>query len=513
MFKTEFLWKLQIRELSKKILKIRQGDYVKKPFQKLNKENIAVVDTEVAKKSIIGTSLGNAMEWFDFGIYSFLAVTMGKVFFPEIDPSFQLIYTFATFAVAFIARPIGGMFFGMLGDRIGRKKVLALTMILMAAATLSIGLIPGFASIGIMAQILLLLARLVQGFSTGGEYAGAMTYIAESTPDKKRSFMASGLEVGTLVGFIAGAGLVTLMSYLLGNDTMVHWGWRIPFFIAAPLGLIGFYFRNHLEETPAFEAMNQTIEKGSRTSFKVIFTEHWRSLLISIGIAIFYNTMSYMVLTYMPSYLSEELGYGETKGLFLILIIMLFMIPLVMIMGYLSDRIGRNRIIQGALIGAIVLSIPAFMLARTGNSIAAFFGLLILGSLYTALQGSLPATLPSLFFTKVRYGSLAITYNVSTSLFGGTTPLIVAWLVHVTKNKMLPAYYLMAICLFGLIIVTLFVKETAGKSLRGSAPVVEDPSEIKEVLNHPEKALWWYEEISPANEKNVEKSFDGITGI
>ncbi|PLS16992.1 MFS transporter [Bacillus sp. M6-12] len=480
--------------------------------ESLNKENITVVDASVAKKSMIGTSVGNAMEWFDFGIYSFLAVTMGKVFFPDIDPSFQLIYAFATFAVAFIARPIGGMFFGMMGDRIGRKKVLALTMILMAAATLSIGLIPGFAAIGIAAQILLLLARLVQGFSTGGEYAGAMTYIAETTPDKKRTFMASGLEVGTLVGFIAGAGLVTALTYLLGKEAMVEWGWRIPFFIAAPLGLIGFYFRNHLGETPAFEAMNQAIDEGNqRTSFKEIFAEHWRALLICTAIVIFYNVMSYTVLTYMPSYLSEELGYGEQKGLLLIVIVMIAMIPLVMAMGYWSDRIGRNRILKGALIGAIVLSIPAFMLVRSGNIYGAFFGLLILGALLSALQGSLPATLPSLFFTRVRYGALAITYNTATSLFGGTTPLIVAWLVSATGNKMLPAYYLMAMCTFGLVIVTLFVKETAGKSLRGSAPVVENPSEIKEVLKQPEKALWWREEVRQLRQKKAGKSLEGVS--
>ncbi|RSK55130.1 MFS transporter [Bacillus canaveralius] len=478
-------------------------------FEEISKENITIVDSSHARKSMIGTSVGNAMEWFDFGIYSFLAVTMGKVFFPEIDPSFQLIYAFATFAVAFIARPIGGLFFGMMGDRIGRKKVLALTMILMAAATLSIGLIPSFASIGIAAQILLLVARLVQGFSTGGEYAGAMTYIAESTPDKKRTFMASGLEVGTLVGFIAGAGLVTLLTYLLGTDTMVEWGWRIPFFIAAPLGLIGFYFRNHLEETPAFEAMNEAIDEGNqRTSLTDIFAEHWKALLICTAIVIFYNVMSYTVLTYMPSYLSEELGYGEQKGLLLIVLVMIAMIPLVMAMGYWSDRIGRNRILKGALLSAIVLSIPAFMLVRSGNIYGAFFGLLILGALLSALQGSLPATLPSLFFTHVRYGALAITYNTATSLFGGTTPLLVAWLVSVTNNKMVPAYYLMAMCAFGLLIVTTFVKETAGRSLRGSAPVVEHPSEIKELINHPEKALWWYIEVPRVNKIN--RGYSGI---
>jgi MHS family proline/betaine transporter-like MFS transporter len=467
--------------------------------QVLEKKDISIVDSSAAKKSMFGTSVGNAMEWFDFGIYSFLAVIIGKVFFPEIDPSIQLIYAFATFAVAFIARPIGGMFFGMLGDRIGRKNVLAITMILMSVATLSIGLIPSFASIGIAAQILLLSARLVQGFSTGGEYAGAMTYLAETTPDKKRSFMASGLEVGTLVGFIAGAGLVTLLTYILGSETMTAWGWRIPFFIAAPLGIIGFYFRNHLDETPAFEAMNQTIEeRKENTSLKEVFTGHWRALLICTAIVIFYNVMSYSVLTYMPSYMSEELEFSEAKGLFLLVLVMIAMIPMVLAMGRLSDRIGRNRVLKAGLIGTILLSVPAFMLVGSGNTYAVFFGLLILGALLSTMQGSLPALLPSLFYTKVRYGALAITYNTATSLFGGTTPLLVAWLVTATGNKMMPAYYLMAMCVFGIVIVTLFVKETAGRSLRGSAPVVEHPHEVKEILENPERANWWHHELDSA---------------
>jgi MFS transporter, MHS family, proline/betaine transporter len=465
---------------------------------RLKKEDINIVDSKIAKQSVIATSLGNAMEWFDFGLYAFLAVTIGKVFFPEIDPSYQLIFAFATFAIAFIARPIGGFVFGILGDRIGRKKVLAFTLIMMAGSTLSIGFIPSHATIGIAAPILLLIVRLLQGFSTGGEYAGAMTFIAESTPDKKRGFLASGLEVGSLVGYIAGAGLVTFLTYLLGADKMVDWGWRIPFFIAAPLGIIGFYFRSHLEETPAFKAMAKAEEEGKhRASFKEIITHHWKPLLICIGIVFFYNITNYMILSYMPSYLSTELGYGEMKGLFLVILLLILMIPVILVMGKLSDRIrSRNRIIKVALIGIILLSIPAFMMMKTGNDVIIFLGLFFLGGLFAFFQGTLPALLPSLFFTNVRFGSLAITYNVSTSLFGGTTPLVVAWLVSTNHNKMIPAYFLMAVCLIGLIIVTLFVKETAGRSLRGSMPAVEDPNEVDEILKNPAEALWWKEETN-----------------
>lgn len=481
-----------------------EGDTLENANRRLKRDDINVVDSKVAKQTVLVTSLGNAMEWFDFGLYAYLAVTIGKVFFPEVAPSYQLIFAFATFAIAFIARPVGGYIFGMLGDRVGRKKVLSLTLILMAASTLFIGLIPSYETIGVAAPILLLIARLIQGFSTGGEYAGAMTYIAESTPDKKRGFLTSSLEVGTSVGFTLSAALVTILTFILGPETMVEWGWRLPFLIAAPLGFIGFYLRSRLEESPAFKAMEkEKVEERHQTSLKEILVYHWKSLLICIGIVLFYNTALYMVLTYMPSYLTQELGYGETKGLLYSLLVMISQIPFILVMGYLSDRMGRNRIVNVALIGMILLSVPAFMMMATGNDFVVFFGLFILGIMLAAFQGALPAALPSLFFTKVRYGSLAITYNVSTSLFGGTTPLIFASLVSLTGNNMMPAYYLMFVCFIGLVIVFFFVKETAGRSLRGSAPIVEDPKEIDEILKNPDEALWWREELPPL-EKAVE---------
>lgn len=462
----------------------------------MGEEDITVVDPDVAKRAVVATALGNAMEWFDFGIYSYLAVTIGKVFFPELTGSLQLIYAFATFAVAFLVRPLGGVIFGMLGDRWGRKRVLAITLILMAVSTLSIGLIPGYTSIGSTATLLLLLARLVQGFSTGGEYAGAMTFIAESTPDKRRGVMASGLEVGTLIGYIAGAGLVTLLTFLLGTKGMVEWGWRIPFWIAAPLGLIGLYFRNHLEETPAFEAMEEAREENQHISMKEIFVSYWKTLLIGMVVVFFYNVVNYMVLSYMPSHLSAVLGYGETKGLLLIVIVMVIMIPMVLLMGYFGDRVGAKRIVQGGLIGLIFLSLPSFWLIGSGMVGYVFLGLMMLAVFSSTFQGTMPSLLPSLFYTEVRYGALAVTYNISASIFGGTTPLLVSWLINLTGNRLVPAYYLIFAGVVGMIVVTYFVKETSGKSLRGSPPAVAEQQEIQEVLEEPEKALWWREETN-----------------
>ena len=223
--------------------------------RRLTLDDITVVDSAVLKRAVSAAALGNAMEWFDFGVYSYIVSTLSQVFFQELPENMRLIATFATFAIAFLVRPLGGMFFGPLGDRVGRQKVLAATMIIMAVSTFCIGLIPSYASIGIVAPILLLLARLVQGFSTGGEYGGAATFIAEYSPDRQRGFMGSWLEFGTLGGYVLGAALVTAITAAMSPEALLDWGWRIPFFIAGPLGLIGLYLRLKLEETPAFQAL------------------------------------------------------------------------------------------------------------------------------------------------------------------------------------------------------------------------------------------------------------------
>lgn len=426
------------------------------------------------------------------------------MFYSGISDSAQLVFSFGTFAVAFLVRPLGGMFFGMLGDRLGRKKVLAATLIIMAAATLSIGLIPSYASIGITAPILLLCARLVQGFSTGGEYAGAMTFIAESTPDNRRGFMASGLEVGTLVGYICGAGLVTLLTYILGSETMVEWGWRVPFIIAGPIGLIGLYLRNQLEEPPAFTAMEEKKEqedKKPHVSIKELFLYHRRSVLMCLALVFFYNVIDYTVLTYMPSHLTAILGYSETRGLLLIVIVMFIMIPAVLATGYLGDKVVNKRIIQLALGGIILLSIPSFLLIESGSTLLVFLGLLILGALLASIKATMTSTLPSLFFTEVRYGGLAVTYNISASLFGGTAPFLISWLVTTTGSQLVPAYYVMFASIFGIVIVTLFLKNTFGKALRGSAPAVAETEEIQEVIEETDQSLWWSEEKYKVDEK------------
>jgi MHS family proline/betaine transporter-like MFS transporter len=443
-------------------------------------QDVTVVDQRMIKRAVSAAALGNAMEWFDFGVYSYIAVTLGEVFFPSSSSTAQLLSTFGAFAAAFLVRPIGGMVFGPLGDRIGRQKVLAITMIMMAVGTFAIGLIPSYASIGVGAPILLLAARLVQGFSTGGEYGGASTFIAEYSPDRRRGFLGSWLEFGTLVGYVAGAGIVAVLTGLLSHGQLLSWGWRVPFLIAGPLGLIGLYLRLRLEETPAFaqleqQARTKQVEQHGST-LREILVGQWRAMLLCVALVLVFNVTDYMLLSYMPSYLSGQLHYDASHGLVAVLVVMVLMMAVQPFAGRLSDRFGRRPVIGLGCLGFLVLSVPALLLIRQGSLVGVYVGMAALGLLLVCFTGAMPAALPALFPTRMRYGALSIGFNISVSLFGGTTPLVVTALISATGNAMMPAYYMMAAAMIGGIAV-LCMPETARKPLPGSPPAVATQAE------------------------------------
>jgi MHS family proline/betaine transporter-like MFS transporter len=436
-------------------------------------------------------ALGNAMEWFDFGIYSYLAATLGHVFFPSGSDTVQLLSSFAAFAVAFLVRPLGGMVFGPMGDKVGRKTVLALTMILMAIGTVAIGLIPAYDTIGFWSPVLLLLFRLLQGFSTGGEYGGASTFIAEYAPDKRRGFYGSFLELGTLAGYSGAAGLVTALTAWLGTGVMESWGWRIPFLAAGPLGLAGVYLRLKLEDTPAFlklgggnvhlaQAAGKT-ETTARGDLARIFRAQWPALVLCIALVGAYNVNDYMLLSYMPTYLTAELHYPETHGLLILVGTMVLLMAVINQVGRLSDRFGRKPLLMTGMLGFFVLSAPAFVLVQQGSLAAVPAGMVMLGLSLVCLLGTMSATLPALFPTPVRYGSLSVGYNLSASLFGGTTPLVVTALISATGSDMMPAYYSMAASLVGVVAVAV-MKETAREPLDGSPPSVGTEQEAAELV-------------------------------
>jgi len=460
----------------------------KKRVKPMHINDITIIDDSKLKKAITAAALGNAMEWFDFGVYGFVAVALGQVFFPGADPGLQMIAALATFSVPFLVRPLGGLFFGRLGDKFGRQKVLSITIIIMSVSTFCIGLIPSYASIGIWAPILLLLAKLAQGFSVGGEYTGAAIFVAEYSPDRKRGFLGSWLDFGSIAGFILGAGVVILITSIVGDQNFLDWGWRLPFFIAAPLGLIGIYLRHALEETPTFQQHVDKIDSNSRkeiaepprVSFREIFTKQWRALIISVGMVIATNVTYYMLLTYMPSYLSHSLHYSEDHGLLIIIAIMVGMLFVQPFMGLLSDRFGRKPFVIIGSIGLFILAIPCFILIQSNVIGLIFLGLLILAVLLNCFIGVMASTLPAMFPTNIRYSALAIAFNISV-LVAGLTPTIAAWLVEATNNLFMPAYYLMVVAVIGLV-TGVYMKETANKPLKGATPAASDRAEAVEIL-------------------------------
>nr|WP_285947637.1 MFS transporter [Thomasclavelia cocleata] len=447
----------------------------------------------MAKKSVFATGIGNAMEWFDFALYSYLAVIISKNFFsPVQNDELKLIFTFATFAIAFLLRPVGGIVFGKIGDKLGRKVVLTFTIIMMAISTLIIGLLPTYDQIGIWAPILLLLARILQGFSVGGEYAGAMVYIAESSPDNKRIRLGSGLEIGTLSGYIVASILVTVLFWTLSDAQMNSWGWRIPFFLSAPIGLIGLYLRTHLEETPIFE--NDIADQKDQLSVIEIIKQYKKDILLCIVFVAFFNITNYVLLGYMPSYLDETVGISDRISTPITAVVLLIMVPFALTFGRLGDKIGNKKVISFGLILGILVSVVSFQFLNIGGLGFLFFGLLLLGIVLSVYEGTMPGSLPTLFHTDIRYRTLSWTFNISVSLFGGTTPLVASWLVHVTGNNLAPAFYLLGVSVIGLIVVLTLFEDTSKKSLKGSYPTVASKKEFVHAVENPKDSLWWHNE-------------------
>lgn len=432
--------------------------------------DVTEVDISTVRRAIAGAAMGNCIEWFDFAVFAYLATTLGKVFFPD----HGTVATFATLAVTFALRPLGGIVFGPLGDRLGRQRILAITVIMMSAATFAIGILPGYGSLGVWSIVLLLICRLVQGFATGGEYGGAATFIAEYAPDKRRGFFCSFLEMGTLAGYALGASIATVLTGVLSGPQMESFGWRIPFLIAAPLGLVGLYLRTRLEDTPAFRELSAKTKTQS-FPLKETLVNAWQPILFCVGLVLVYNVVDYTVLTYMPTYLSEVLHYSGTTGLLITIGLYVVMMAALTQVGSLSDRIGRKPLLLTSCVGTIVLAFPCFLMVGSGQIVVTFLGLLILGALLLCMLGTMSATLPNLFTTQYRYGAFSVGYNVSTALFGGTAAMVISWLIDQTGYDMMPAFYLMAAAAVSLWPI-MKIKETAGKPMQGSAPCMVSSS-------------------------------------
>lgn len=423
-----------------------------------------------ARKSVAGAAVGNAIEWFDYGIYGYLIAYISESFFTFNDDESALprILAFAGFAVSFLVRPLGGLILGPLGDRVGRQRVLVFTIILISCSTAAISVLPTFHDIGFAAPILLMLLRMIQGFSAGGEYAGAAVFMSEHAPDNRRGFYGSFLEFGTLAGFSAAALLCTGLTFALGDEAMHAWGWRVPFALTLLLGIVALWMRRSLDEPETFTKDLPDANKGSQPNAGVrLFRDHPGQLLKLFGFVILVNVAFYLVLTYMPSYLSETLGHDPVQSNMSLVVIQLIMMAIIAPLGALSDRVGRKPLLITACAGFTLLSVPAIMLVQTGSVWTQLGGIAVLGLLLVIVISSISATLPALFPTSVRYSGFAIGYNLSTAIFGGTAAMVNEALIEVSGNTLVPGYYLAVAGLIGLVSVLTF-NETAGRSLRGN---------------------------------------------
>jgi MFS transporter, MHS family, proline/betaine transporter len=394
----------------------------------------------------------------------FLAPVIARTFFPEGDPVVALLQTFAVFAVAFALRPIGGAFFGVLGDRIGRKRVLALTVLLMSAATMSIGLLPSIEMIGVWAAVLLTLARSVQGLSAGGEYAGAVTYVIEHSPDGERSRHSSWMPAATFASFAAAALLCYLLTALLSPADMDSWGWRIPFLIAAPMGLIAFYIRRKLDESPLFKEIAENTETVHAPLSQTL-RKQWKPMVILGGYISLTALSFYTFSTYMTTFLREVVGLPADQVLMSNVAALAFAAVIAPFIGRICDRIGRRRTMGASSILLGSLAIPAYLLAGGGNITNALAGQILLAVGAVTANVVTAVLLSEAFPTAVRYTASAVTYNVSYAVFGGTAPFVATFLISLTGNNLAPAIYLTVIA-GGALIATFLMPETSRKSFR-----------------------------------------------
>ncbi|MGZ5378564.1 MAG: MFS transporter [Mycobacterium sp.] len=421
-------------------------------------------DPAAVRKAVRGAAIGNTVEWYDFAIYSTLATYIADQFFPSGDETAALLSTFAVFAAAFFMRPLGGFFFGPLGDRIGRQRVLAIVILLMSGSTFLIGVVPSYESIGVAAPLLLLLLRCVQGFSAGGEYGSGACYLAEFAPDRHRGFVVSFLVWSVVVGFLLGSLTVTGLETLLSESAMNSYGWRIPFLIAGVLGVVGLYIRLRLGDTPEFETLR---DKGevAESPLKEALTTSWRPILQIAGLVVIHNVGFYIVFTYLPTYFTKTLEFTKTNAFVSIIIASTVAIILIPPLGALSDRIGRKPLLIAGAVGFAVFAYPLFMLLNTGSlaaAIAAHAGLAAIESVFVSASLAAGA---ELFATRVRSSGYSIGYNVSVAIFGGTAPYVATWLVARTGNELAPAFYVIAAAIITLATV-MTMRETAAQPLR-----------------------------------------------
>ncbi|WLG45717.1 MFS transporter [Pseudomonas sp. FP1740] len=409
------------------------------------------------RRAFIGATSGHLIEWYDYGVYGFLAVYIGKAFFVSDDPTTSLLASFAAFALSFFIRPLGGLFFGPLADKIGRRKTLITVLVMMAGSTCLLGLLPTYASIGIAAPIILVLIRCVQGFSAGGEIGTITSFISEYAGPGRRGFATCWLMVTAVLGLLLGGAVANGMTWVMGADLMQAWGWRIPFLIAAPLGLISMYIRLKLEDSPEFLAL----QRAGETS-KAPLREVWqwkRAIALVFFIITLHSSIFYLVLTFVSTYMSSILKFDSGTTLLYVFVTSLSAAVVMPFGGAFTDRNGRKPflLVVGTL--ATLAMFWLFKSAPTATPASFIYPLMAVAILFGLYASSTYALMSELLPTRIRSTGIAVAYNIPVAVFGGSAPLISTWLIKVTGDITSPWYFYIGTGVVSLIALVLLRKE------------------------------------------------------
>ncbi|MGL6017416.1 MAG: MFS transporter [Gibbsiella quercinecans] len=397
-----------------------------------------------SRQALLAGSVGNFIEWYEFGVYGFLATVIAANFFTLQGESeiTSLILTYAAFALAFFCRPIGAVIFGRIGDRIGRRPTLIAVLLLMTLATALIGVMPTYASVGVAAPLLLTLLRMFQGLFAGGEFGGAVALMTEFAPKGKRGFFGAWQSLTVALGLLAGAGLVALLAALLSTEQLHAWGWRIPFLLALPMGAVALWLRLKLEETPTFrQAKQDNPANATARPGEVV-----KAILIGIGRMMGWSAAGYTFLVVMPSYLQTSLHATFQQALVATVLANIGFALTILPAGIISDRIGRKTVMLTATVAVILFSFPLLHLLQDAHAglVAKGAAVMAAGAVVGLLAGPGPAMLAEMFPTHVRYTGLGLAYSLSNAVFSGSAGLIITGLIKQTANLDIPAYYVVA---------------------------------------------------------------------
>ena len=388
-------------------------------------------------RAVISASIGNALEWFDLVVYGFFAGTIAKLFFPTGDDTVSLLLTLGTFGVSFFMRPLGAVVIGAYADRAGRKKALTLSIMLMFIGTLLISVVPTYASIGLLAPLVLVIARMLQGLSAGGEFGSATAFLAEHAP-RRRGFFASWQVASQGLTTLLAAGFGAVLTGNLSADQMASWGWRIPFFFGLLIGPVAYYIRRNVDESPEFAKIEATTTPIADT-----FSHQKERLLLAVGIVVLGTVATYLVL-FMPTYGVRQLGLPASVVFTATMMVGVIQMLIAPVFGHLSDRFGRVRIMLTAAVLMLLTIYPMFSILVGHPTFGTLLAVeTIFGLLMTAYFAPVPAILSELFPTQTRTTGLSLSYNTAVTIFGGFAPFILTWLISVTNDKLSPSYYLL----------------------------------------------------------------------